>query len=116
VVASSSTDNATPGPTLDPVESPQKYSAGPSGILGHVHRIEVSGDCGGAPPGTRTPNPLIIGLIYSTLLLVARNPFISRDLAAARKELAVDSGPHLGHQASDELHAKLEELAARSRP
>jgi hypothetical protein len=33
------------------------------------------------------------------------------DLAAAREELAVDSD-----QASDELHAKLEELAARSRP
>lgn len=36
----------------------------------------------GAQPSTRTPNPLIIGLIYSTLLLVARNPFISRGLAA----------------------------------
>jgi hypothetical protein len=38
------------------------------------------------------------------------------DLAAAREELAADSDPHLGQQASDELHAKLEELAARSRP
>ena len=35
-----------------------------------------------APPGTRTPNPLIIELIYSMLPYVARNPFISRVLVA----------------------------------
>jgi hypothetical protein len=36
-------------------------------------RTEVSGDRGGAPPGTRTPNPLIVGLICSTLLVAVRN-------------------------------------------
>src|SRR6266496_3366964 len=35
-----------------------------------------------APPGTRTPNPLIIGLICSTLPYAARNPFTSRVLVA----------------------------------
>jgi hypothetical protein len=34
------------------------------------------------PSGTRTPDPLIIGLIYSTLRLAARKPFIARGFSA----------------------------------
>jgi hypothetical protein len=40
-------------------------------------RTEVSGDRGGTPPGTRTPNPLIIGLICSTLLVAVRNCYLT---------------------------------------
>jgi hypothetical protein len=47
-----------------------------------VHRIEMSGDRGGAPPGSRTPNPLIIGWICSALLVVAQDPSICWAFAA----------------------------------